>query len=137
MKFLQSIPDYWQNLSGAETAIKTAKELWNGGNVTAGRTEDGEQTYFKKPYGIIATALAFNLGYVMLVLATVQKWVEIPMKWIGTLLIRLVRLLFGSTILILSCPIFLLVLTMNMKTGVNTKFGNKLVKKNEKNSDKT
>ena len=72
----------------------------------------------------------------MLVLATVQKWVEIPMKWIGTLTIRLVRLLFGSTILILSCPIFLLALTMNMKTGVNTKFGNKLVKKNEKNSDK-
>lgn len=137
MKFLQSIPDYWQNLRGAKTAIKEAKDLWNGGNVLAGRTESGEQTYFKKPYGIIATALAFNLGYVMLVLATVQKWVEVPMKWIGTLLIRLVRFAFGVSIVILTCPIFLVALTLNMKTGVNTKFGNLLVKKNEKNSDKT
>lgn len=136
MKFLRSIPDYWQNLSGAQTAIQTAKELWNGGNVTAGRTEDGEQTYFKKPYGIIVAALAFNLGYAMLILATIQKWVEVPMKWIGTLLIRLVRFVFGVVIVILVSPIFLVSLTIDMKTGVNTKFGNKLVKKHEKNSDK-
>ncbi|WP_426770762.1 hypothetical protein [Enterobacter cloacae complex sp. 363J6] len=136
MKFLQSTPDYWQNIRAAKTSIKEAKDLWNDGNVLAGRTEDGEQTYFKKPYGIFAAALAYNMGYAMLVLATIQKWVEVPMKWIGTLLIRLVRFMFGVVIVILVSPIFLVSLTINVKTGVNTKFGNLLVKKNEKNSDK-
>lgn len=137
MKFLNDLPTYWDNIDSGKTAIKDAKDLWNDGNPLAGFTEDGKQTYFKKPYGYIAIAIAFNMAYGMLVLGTVQKWVTISLEWLGTLFMRLLRLFFGITILIVASPMFLLMLTINAKTGVNTTFGNKLVKENdEKNSDK-
>lgn len=136
MKFLQGVPDYWEYIDRGKNAVKDSKDLWNGGNPLAGHSEDGEQTYFKKPYGYIAVALAFNMAYAMLVLGTVNRWVEKSLAWLGTLIIRLLRLVFGVAILVLSSPIVLVMLTVNAKTGVNTKFGNKLVKKNEKNSDK-
>ncbi|QJI10823.1 hypothetical protein GuL6_282 [Buttiauxella phage vB_ButM_GuL6] len=137
MKFLNDLPTYWDNIDSGKTAIKDAKDLWNDGNPLAGFTEDGKQTYFKKTYGYIAIAIAFNMAYGMLVLGTVQKWVTISLEWLGTLFMRLLRLFFGITILIVASPMFLLMLTINAKTGVNTTFGNKLVKENdEKNSDK-
>lgn len=137
MKFLQGVPDYWEYIDRGKRALEDSKDLWNGGNPLAGHSEDGKQTYFKKPYGYIAVALAFNMAYAMLVLGTVNRWVEKSLAWLGTLIIRLLRLVFGVAILILSSPIVFVILTINAKTGVNTKFGNKLVKKNEKNSDKT
>lgn len=136
MKFLQGVPGYWEYIDRGKRALEDSKDLWNGGNPLAGRSEDGKQTYFKKPYGYIAVALAFNMAYAMLVLGTVNRWVEKSLAWLGTLIIRLLRLVFGVAILILSSPIVFVILTINAKTGVNTKFGNKLVKKNEKNSDK-
>lgn len=137
MKFLEDIPTYWDNIKSGKAAIKDAKDLWNNGNPLAGFTEDGKQTYFKKPYGYIAITIAFNMAYGMLILGTVQKWVTISLEWLGTLFMRLLRLFFGIAILIVASPMFLLMLTINAKTGVNTTFGNKLVKENdEKNSDK-
>ncbi|AGJ71681.1 hypothetical protein Lw1_gp276 [Escherichia phage Lw1] len=137
MKLLQGVPDYWEYIDRGKRALEDSKDLWNGGNPLAGHSEDGKQTYFKKPYGYIAVALAFNMAYVMLVLGTVNRWVEKSLVWLGTLSIRLIRLFFGVVILLVSSPIVLVMLTVNAKTGVNTKFGNKLVKENdEKNSDK-
>lgn len=137
MRFLEDVPTYWDNIKSGKAAIKDAKDLWNNGNPLAGWSKDGEQTYFKKPFGIIAVALAFNMGYVMLVLGTVQKWIEKALEWFGIAFIRIIRLLFGVVILVLVSPIFIVTMTINRHTGINTKFGNKLVKENdEKNSDK-
>ena len=137
MRFLEGVPDSWEHIKNGKAAIKDAKNLWNDGNPLAGWSKDGEQTHFKKPFGIIAVALAFNMGYVMLVLGTVQKWIEKALEWFGIVFIRIIRLLFGVVMLVLVSPIFIVAMTVNHHTGINTKFGNKLVKENDKkNSDK-
>lgn len=137
IKLLKDIPDYAENLRGAKSAMDDTKDLWNGGNVLAGRRE-GKQTVFKKPYSIFATAIAFNLAYVMLILGTLQKWIEVSLTTIGESFIYLVRFIFAVLIVALSSPIFLVALAIDMKTGENTKFGNKItvLENDEKNSDK-